>query len=94
MCEGAIHLVDEESARSRSLEGDELVPGARSEADLTVCGDDDRWGQTSVSESDHWVMSSTWDMDLDSTGEQGCRAESVGGGRHFTLVPTLDFSSG
>lgn len=31
---------------------------------------DDQSGQTSTSQSDNWVMSTTWDMQLDSTGEK------------------------
>lgn len=38
---------------------------------------EDQWGRTTMHHSDNWAMSSTWDMQLDYTGEQGCRLEPV-----------------
>ncbi|XP_070781603.1 tumor protein D53 isoform X2 [Enoplosus armatus] len=56
----------------RSSYGEDLAPVAQNGKNLTEWGKtspsgDDQWGQTSMSHSDNWVMSTTWDMQLDST---------------------------
>lgn len=71
----------EESVR-RSSCGDDLTPVAQNGENLTEWGrtspsGGDQWGETSMSHSDNWVMSTTWDMQLDSTGDEGCRLEPV-----------------
>ncbi|XP_073348636.1 tumor protein D53 isoform X2 [Pagrus major] len=60
----------EESVK-RSSHG-ELPPAAQNGGNLTEWGKtsppgDEQQGQTSMSHSDNWVMSTTWDMQLDST---------------------------
>ncbi|KAM9339653.1 tumor protein D53 [Symphorus nematophorus] len=62
----------EESVK-RSSNGEEMAAVVQNGVNLTDWGKtsssgDDQWGQTSVSHSDNWVMSTTWDMQLDSTG--------------------------
>ncbi|KAG7220787.1 hypothetical protein INR49_032030 [Caranx melampygus] len=53
---------------------EESIPGLQNGENLTEwgktssTGGEDQWGQTSMSHSDNWVMSTTWDMQLDSTG--------------------------
>ncbi|XP_044025255.1 tumor protein D53 isoform X3 [Siniperca chuatsi] len=56
----------------RSSYGEDFAPVAHHGENLTEWGKtspsgDDQWGQTSMSHSDNWVMSTTWDMQLDST---------------------------
>ncbi|XP_045916260.1 tumor protein D53 isoform X1 [Micropterus dolomieu] len=69
--QGTFNPSGEESVK-RSPYGDDLGPVAQNGENLTEWGKtsatprDDQWGQTSV--SDNWVMSTTWDMHLDSTG--------------------------
>ncbi|XP_054474178.1 tumor protein D53 isoform X1 [Anoplopoma fimbria] len=60
-----------EQVKRRSY-GDDLAPVApngenQTEWSQTSPSGDDRWGPTSMSQSDNWFMSSTWDMQLDST---------------------------
>lgn len=55
--------------------GEESVK--RTEWGKTSPSVDDQWCRASVSHSDDWAMSTTWDMQLDSTGEEGCRLEPV-----------------
>ncbi|XP_068432690.1 tumor protein D53 isoform X1 [Clinocottus analis] len=60
----------EESVKRRSY-GDYIAPVASNgenpiEWSKTAPARDDQWGQTSMSHSD-WAMSTTWDMQLDST---------------------------
>ncbi|XP_078130096.1 tumor protein D53 isoform X4 [Sander vitreus] len=62
----------EESVK-RSSHGDDLAPVAQNGENLTEWGKtspsgDDQWCRASVSHSDDWAMSTTWDMQLDSTG--------------------------
>ncbi|XP_042246355.1 tumor protein D53 isoform X2 [Thunnus maccoyii] len=70
----------EESVK-RSSHGEDLAQTVQNGENWTeraaVCSDEwgktsppreDQWGRTSMSHSDNWVMSSTWDMQLDSTG--------------------------
>ncbi|XP_067427764.1 tumor protein D53 isoform X6 [Thunnus thynnus] len=70
----------EESVK-RSSHGEDLAQMVQNGENWTeraaVCSDEwgktsppreDQWGRTSMSHSDNWVMSSTWDMQLDSTG--------------------------
>ncbi|XP_034755523.1 tumor protein D53 isoform X3 [Etheostoma cragini] len=62
----------EESVK-RSSHGDDLAPVAQNGENLTEwCktspSGDDQWCRASVSHSDNWAMSTTWDMQLDSTG--------------------------
>lgn len=71
----------EESVK-RNSGGDDLAPAIQNgekmaEWDKTSPPREDQWDQTSVSHSDNWVMSTTWDMQLDCTGEEGCRLEPV-----------------
>ena len=78
--EGTFYSSAEESVK-RSSYGD-LPPAAQNGGTLTEWGKtspsgDDQQGQASVSHSDSWVMSTTWDMQFDSTGEEGCRLEPV-----------------
>ncbi|XP_023285896.1 tumor protein D53 isoform X2 [Seriola lalandi dorsalis] len=61
----------EESVRQNSY-GEDSTPGVQNGENLTEWGKasppgEDQWGQTSMSLSDDWVMSTTWDMQLDST---------------------------
>ncbi|XP_034755522.1 tumor protein D53 isoform X2 [Etheostoma cragini] len=61
----------EESVK-RSSHGDDLAPVAQNGENLTEwCktspSGDDQWCRASVSHSDNWAMSTTWDMQLDST---------------------------
>lgn len=78
--EGMFYSSAEESVK-RSSYGD-LPPAAINGGNLTEWGKtspsgDDQQGHTSMYRSDSWVMSTTWDMQLDSTGEEGCRLEPV-----------------
>ncbi|KAK9531709.1 hypothetical protein VZT92_011116 [Zoarces viviparus] len=62
----------EESVKRRS-HGDDLAPVAPNGETLTEWSKtppsgDDQWGETSMSHSDSWAMSTTWDMRLDGTG--------------------------
>ncbi|XP_044232775.1 tumor protein D53 isoform X4 [Thunnus albacares] len=70
-----------EEAVKRSSHGEDLAQTVQNGENWTeraaVCSDEwgktsppreDQWGRTSMSHSDNWVMSSTWDMQLDSTG--------------------------
>ncbi|XP_039637778.1 tumor protein D53 isoform X5 [Perca fluviatilis] len=61
----------EESVK-RSSHGDDLAPEAQNGENLEEWGKtspsgDDQWCRASVSHSDNWAMSTTWDMQLDST---------------------------
>ncbi|XP_044232773.1 tumor protein D53 isoform X2 [Thunnus albacares] len=69
-----------EEAVKRSSHGEDLAQTVQNGENWTeraaVCSDEwgktsppreDQWGRTSMSHSDNWVMSSTWDMQLDST---------------------------
>ncbi|XP_074470928.1 tumor protein D53 isoform X4 [Sebastes fasciatus] len=69
--QGVFYPSGEESVR-RSSCGDDLTPVAQNGENLTEWGrtspsGGDQWGETSMSHSDNWVMSTTWDMQLDST---------------------------
>lgn len=64
----------EESVK-RSSNGEDMAPVVQNGGRFTEYGQtspsgDGQWGQTSMSHSDNWVMSTTWDMQLDSTGEK------------------------
>uniref|UniRef100_A0A671X0P5 Tpd52 like 1 n=1 Tax=Sparus aurata TaxID=8175 RepID=A0A671X0P5_SPAAU len=68
--EGMFYSSAEESVK-RSSYGD-LPPAAQNGGNLTEWGKtspsgDDQQGHTSMYRSDSWVMSTTWDMQLDST---------------------------
>ncbi|XP_034382967.1 tumor protein D53 isoform X2 [Cyclopterus lumpus] len=69
---GVFYPSGEESVK-RLSHGDDLAPVAPNGDHLTEWSKsspsgDDQWGQTSMSLSDNWAMSTTWDMQLDSTG--------------------------
>lgn len=75
------HPSGEESVK-RSSNGEDMAPVVQNGRSFTECAKtspsgDDQWGQTSLSHSDNWVMSTTWDMQLDSTGEKGRSLEPV-----------------
>lgn len=75
LCSGPSHGAGGESVKRRSC-GDDMAPVApngenRTEWNKTPPSGDDRWGETSKSHSDNWFMSTTWDMQLDSRGEDG-----------------------
>lgn len=72
------HSGGEESSR-KSSRGEDLVPLVQNGENLTDWGHttshlEDQCG-TSGCQSDSWAMSTTWDMQLDSTGEKGHRLE-------------------
>ncbi|XP_070844056.1 tumor protein D53 isoform X2 [Chaetodon trifascialis] len=69
--QGMFHPSGEESVK-RSSNGEDMAPVVQNGRSFTECAQtspsgDDQWGQTSLSHSDNWVMSTTWDMQLDST---------------------------
>lgn len=81
MNQGTLNPSGEESVKRKSYD-DDLAPLAQNGENPTEWGNtspsgEDQWGQTSASHSDTWVMSSSWGMQLDSTGEEGCRLEPV-----------------
>ncbi|KAI3364394.1 hypothetical protein L3Q82_011194 [Scortum barcoo] len=56
----------------RGSHDEDLAPAAQNGGNPTDWGKtspsgDDQWGQMSASHSDNWLMSTTWDMQLDST---------------------------
>uniref|UniRef100_A0A3Q2P8P0 Tpd52 like 1 n=1 Tax=Fundulus heteroclitus TaxID=8078 RepID=A0A3Q2P8P0_FUNHE len=66
------HSGGEESSR-RSSHGEDLAPLVQNGENLTDWGNtssrvEDQWCRTSGCQSDSWAMSTTWDMQLDSTG--------------------------
>uniref|UniRef100_A0A3B5R1R3 Tpd52 like 1 n=1 Tax=Xiphophorus maculatus TaxID=8083 RepID=A0A3B5R1R3_XIPMA len=66
------HSGGEESSR-KSSHGEDLVPLVQNGENLTDWGHttshlEDQWSHTSGCQSDNWAMSTTWDMQLDSTG--------------------------
>lgn len=76
---GMFYSTGEELVKRNSYE-DNLVPEVQNGDDLTEWRKtshpgNDQCGQSSVSDSDNWVMSTTWDMHLSATGEEGCRLE-------------------
>uniref|UniRef100_A0A3P8S8K9 Tpd52 like 1 n=1 Tax=Amphiprion percula TaxID=161767 RepID=A0A3P8S8K9_AMPPE len=72
MNQGMFYSSAEESVR-RSSYGEHLVPLVQDGENMTQWGKtsplgQDRWGSSSsVSHSDNWIMSTTWDMQLDCT---------------------------
>ncbi|XP_014841246.1 PREDICTED: tumor protein D53 isoform X4 [Poecilia mexicana] len=65
------HSGGEESSR-KSSHGEDLVPLVQNGENLTDWGHttshlEDQWSRTSGCQSDSWAMSTTWDMQLDST---------------------------
>lgn len=77
--EGTTHPSGEDSI---TWSGDDVAAVAQNGKNLTEWGktsltEEHEWGHASVSQSDSWAMSTTWDMQLDSPGEQGCRLESI-----------------
>ena len=89
MNQGRFYPASEESVK-RSSHGEDLAQTVqngenwteraavrRDEWGKTSPTAEDQWGQTSMSHSDNWVMSATWDMQLDSTGDEGRRLEPV-----------------
>ncbi|XP_023203346.1 tumor protein D53 isoform X4 [Xiphophorus maculatus] len=65
------HSGGEESSR-KSSHGEDLVPLVQNGENLTDWGHttshlEDQWSHTSGCQSDNWAMSTTWDMQLDST---------------------------
>lgn len=79
--QGMFYPSGEESVKQNSY-GEDLAPGVQNGEHLTEWAKtsppgEDQWGHTSMSHSDNWVMSTTWDMQMDSTGEKGHRLEPV-----------------
>lgn len=75
-----------------------MAPVAQNGGNLTEWGKaspsgDDHQGHTSTSHSDIWDMSTTWDMQLDSTGEEGHRLEPVRSVDRLSLWLNIYFSS-
>ncbi|XP_050927894.1 tumor protein D53 isoform X1 [Lates calcarifer] len=69
--QGMFYPSGEESVKQNSY-GEDLAPGIQNGEHLTEWAKtsppgEDQWGHTSVSHSDNWVMSTTWDMQMDST---------------------------
>ncbi|XP_027895481.1 tumor protein D53 isoform X1 [Xiphophorus couchianus] len=65
------HSGGEESSR-KSSHGEDLVPLVQNGENLTDWGhttshSEDQWSHTSGCQPDNWAMSTTWDMQLDST---------------------------
>ena len=83
--QGVFNPAGEESVKSNSNNEDmaqtvqngenwtERAAACRDEWGKTSPPAEDQWGRT----SDNWVMSTTWDMQLDSTGDEGRRLEPV-----------------
>ncbi|CAG5928172.1 unnamed protein product [Menidia menidia] len=70
--QGAFCPSGEDSIRRISY-GEDLAPLVQNGENLTDWGEtsppgQDQWCPTSVSDPDSWVMSTTWDMQLDGTG--------------------------
>lgn len=71
---GAFSHSGDDSVR-RSSRGDDLAPAVQNGESLTEWGEPsppggERWGHSSASLSDSWVMSTTWDMHLDDSGDK------------------------
>ncbi|KAG8011213.1 hypothetical protein GBF38_005910 [Nibea albiflora] len=68
-----LSLMETRQQVKSSSDGEDVAPAAQNGGNLTEWGKaspsgDDHQGQTSTSHSDIWDMSTTWDMQLDSTG--------------------------
>lgn len=90
--QGKFYPSDEESLR-RSSYGEGLASVVQNGENLTEWGKtspsgDSRWGHTSV--SDTWAMSTAWNMQLDSTGDKGCRYRACRLDQSFTLAEHLN----